>query len=579
MEGSGLLKDTEKNICSVLLDVIIEKGVRDFVCCPGTRNAPLLISVAARDEVRKYHVIDERSAAFVALGISLVCKRPVALICTSGTALLNFSPAIAEAYYQGIPLIVISADRPMQWIDQDDSQTIRQFEALSNFVKKSYELPAFGDNDKELLWYTNRIANDAMIEATGRRKGPVHINVQLSEPLSRKKEREYLQPRLIELIEPDGISNKEIIKNLGEKIAESKVLFVAGFLQPDSRMHKAVAEFCSLPCVVPMAETLSNFHLNDDSCSIDSVLTAYDYADMDSISPDMVISVGGSLVSRILKEYLRRNRNHCEHWALGWHHTTSDCFMSLTKRIECDVARFLHQLAMATRRSLSKKGANTEVSFSDKWRKVREKALALKASFVESAPWSELKAFDIINKMMPENVNLFLSNGTTVRYAQILSRRLPHASYGTRGVSGIDGSTSTAIGGSLIYKGTTLLITGDMSMSYDIGALSLGLASDKMKIIVMDNHGGGIFRFIKATSSLAEREEYFCCAPNLPLKELSAGYGWNYYEATDEDTLINILPGFFSSPVKSILRIVCDGEESASLLREYMRLRFPAGSI
>lgn len=579
MEEPGFLTDTDKNICSVLLDVIIEKGVRDIVCCPGTRNAPLLISVAARDEVRKYHVIDERSAAFVALGLSLVSKRPVALICTSGTALLNFSPAIAEAYYQGIPLIVISADRPMQWIDQDDSQTIRQFEALSNFVKKSYELPAFGDNDKEILWYINRIANDAMIEATGRRMGPVHINVQLSEPLGRKREREYVQPRLIELLEPDGISNKEIIKKLGERIATSKVLFVAGFLQPDSRMHKSVAEFCSLPCVVPMTETLSNFHLNSDSCSVDSVLTAYDYTDIDSISPDIVVSVGGSLVSRKLKEYLRRNSSHCEHWALGWNHTTSDCFMSLTKRIECDTARFLHQLAIAARKRLSQNRADCTPSFSDIWKNAREKALSLKSNFADAAPWSELKAFDIINRMMPENVNLFLSNGTTVRYAQILSRRLPHASYGTRGVSGIDGSTSTAVGGSVIYKGTTLLITGDMSMSYDIGALSLGIVPDRMKIIVMDNGGGGIFRFINTTSSLEEREEYFCCAPILPLKELSAGYGWSYYEASDESSLVETLPCFFSSPKKSILKIVCDGEESASLLREYMKLRFPAGSL
>lgn len=565
--------DTDKEICSVVLDIIHGKGVRDVICSPGTRNAPLLIAAACRDGFRIHHVIDERSAAFVALGIALVSKRPVAMICTSGTALLNYAPAVAEAFYQSIPLIVISADRPMQWIDQDDSQTLRQFEALSNFVKRSYELPAWGDDDKEILWYANRITNDAMIEATGRRKGPVHINIQLAEPLGRKRERIRTPRRLIELIGSDGISNKEIIRELGEKIASSRVLFVAGFLQPDSRLHKSASEFCSLPNVVAMTETLSNLHLGELTCSVDSVLTSYGNDLLDRMAPDIIISIGGSLVSRKLKEYLRRNTDRCEHWSLGWSHTTTDCFMSLTKRIECDTSRLLHQITAVASKSLKRIGKNKVTEYSAFWHKLRKKAMEAKDKFVKDAPWSELKAFNIINSWLPADLNLFLSNGTTVRYAQILSDRLPHASYGNRGVSGIDGSCSTAIGGAKVYKGTTLLITGDMSMSYDVGALSLQEIPDSMKIIVMDNSGGGIFRFISTTSRLEEREEFFCCPPNLPLARLAAGYGWDYMEAKDEDGLRDSLPRLYESRNKAILRVVCPPEKSAALLREYMELK------
>ncbi|MDE5882178.1 MAG: 2-succinyl-5-enolpyruvyl-6-hydroxy-3-cyclohexene-1-carboxylic-acid synthase, partial [Muribaculaceae bacterium] len=537
--------DTDKKFCSILFDVMAEKGVKDVVCSPGSRNAPLLIAAASRDELKKHVVIDERSAAFMALGMAVVSRRPVALVCTSGTALLNYGPAIAEAFYQSVPLVVISADRPEQWIDQDDSQTLRQFEAFSNYVKRSYQLPAFGNDDKELQWYANRIVNDAMIEATSRRRGPVHINIQLGEPLSRKVNRGSDQPRVIDFIGGDSIGNKEIVRELATKIAASKVLLVAGFLPPDSRLHKSVGEICALPNVVAMTETLSNLHLGNDATSIDSVLTAYSADRLDSEVPDLVISLGGSLVSRKLKEYLRRNANQCEHWALGWNHTTSDCFMSLTKRIEVDPARLLHQLAAALRRQPI---LTTVCDFASIWRRLRAEAVRAKSAFVEAAPWSDLKAFDIIFRKLPQDVNLFLSNGTAVRYAQILGERMPHASYCNRGVSGIDGSVSTAIGGAKAYKGRTVVITGDMSMAYDLNALALPDMPGGLVIIVVDNGGGGIFRFIPTTSSLEERERYFCAPPKLPLGQLAPAYGFDYAEASDEEHLSGLLHEIFTMP-------------------------------
>lgn len=564
------MKDTAKQFCSVLFDVLEAHGVRRLVCSPGSRNVPLLIAAAARQDIRKYFVVDERSAGFVGMGISTVSKEPVALVCTSGTALLNYAPSVAEAYYQGLPLIVISADRPVQWIDQDDSQTLRQDEALQNFVKKSYSVPAYGDDDKELMWYVNRIVNDAVNVATTGKPGPVHINVHLGEPLNKKIERTCSDPRVIKTIEADAIANKETIRQLASELATSKVMLVAGFGPPDANLQKSVAEFSKWPNVTVMAETISNLHLHTEDFSVDSVLTAYSTEELDRFSPDIVISIGGSLVSRKLKEYLRRNSDRIRHWSVGYSHTTSDPFMSLTLRIETEPSRFFRNVN-AVLRKLIKKGKTSE--YQKEWRELREAALLVKTHYVEKCEWSELKAFDYILHHLPGNYNLFLSNGTPVRYAQIIPYALPHASYCNRGVSGIDGSVSTAIGGAMEFKGNTLLVTGDLSMAYDVGALGLKQVPERFKIIVMDNQGGGIFRFIPATSNLEEREEYLCQAPDLPVKSLAEGYGWKYFECNSMEELDSNLGNFLSYEGKSIMKIVCDGERSADILKGYMNQR------
>lgn len=561
------MEDTAKKFCSVLFDVLLNKGVRNVVCSSGSRNVPLLLAAAAREGMKKHFVVDERSAGFVGLGISMVKQEPVAIVCTSGTALLNYAPAVAEAYYQSVPLIVISADRPVQWIDQDDSQTLRQDGALENYVKKSYSIPALGEENEEMLWYINRIANDAVIEACEGTPGPVHINIHLAEPLNLKIKKDSIPPRIITKITGDAIANKEIIKDFARQLSESKVLLVAGFSYPDSYLQKAVSEFCQYPNVAVMAETISNLHLEPDAYSVDSILTAYNNAELDELAPDIIISLGGALISRKLKEYLRRNANKCQHWIIGYSHTTIDTFMSLSLRIQTEPARFIKNVGVAMRKF---KVAEEASDYKRLWQERRDKALRVKKDFITNSKWSELKAFDILLNNLPSDYNLCLSNGTAIRYAQIISYKLPHASYCNRGVSGIDGSVSTAIGTGIAYKGRTVLITGDLSMAYDIGALGLKSTPTNFKIIVMDNQGGGIFRFIPSTSNLEEREEYLCQAPLLPLKHLSEGYNWDFYEASDEKTLKEILPIFFESSEKSILKVTCDGNESANILKEYM---------
>ena len=552
---------------------MLSHGVKDVVCSPGSRNTPLILAIAARGELHHHIVVDERAAAFMALGMAVVSRRPVALVCTSGTALLDYAPAIAEAFYQGVPLIVVSADRPDQWIDQDDSQTIRQYGALSNFVKKSYDLPAISAPDEEMRWYANRVVNDAMIEALSSRRGPVHINVRLAPPLGSMEDTPRVHQRTIRMLQGDTSLNRESMNALARIVAEKRVMIVAGFMPPSSRLNRALNVFAEMDGIVVLAETLSNLHLPARCFCVDTLLARNPETYLSENAPELVISFGGALVSRKVKEFLRGCRN-LEHWTVGYHHTTVDCFKSLSMRIEADPEEFFVQLAGRVRKVSKEKGKKETLlsDYKDFWDSAAVKALSQTAEFEKKVDWSDFKAYSIIMRNLPVSANLFLSNGTSVRYAQLFSSRLPHASYCNRGVSGIDGCSSTAIGCAKVYKGgLTVLLTGDMSFSYDIGALQLRDVPDTMRIIVVSNGGGGIFRFIPSTAGLPQREQFFCADPSININAIADAFGWRYYKADDSHSLEKILPDFLSeNGGKRILEIVTPPELSAEILTDFL---------
>lgn len=560
------VNDTAKAYCRTILDVVSAHGVREVVCSPGSRNTPLLIAAAARAELRKHVVADERCAAFMALGIAAAGRKPVALVCTSGTALLNYAPAVAEAFYQGVPLIVITADRPSQWIDQDDSQTIRQEGAFANFIKRTYHIESVENPSEEDCWYVNRIVNDAMTEALSRRQGPVHINISLAPPLGKTIDIPRTAPRMIRLLEAEPMLSNQRMRELADYAAGKKILLIAGFMPPDNELNRAVAELASLPNVYVMAETISNLHLPGRSWNIDTMLSIMDTSDKDSLRPDIIISIGGALVSRMAKAYLREC-TEAENWAVGYFHTTVDCFQSLTLRIEADRSAFLRRVARLMRRD----SRPLRSAYSESWRRMAEKSMVSHSRFLKELPWCEMSALETLLNALPASANLYLSNGTAIRYAQLLMNGMPHACYCNRGVSGIDGCTSTAVGGAMTYGGLTVLVSGDMSFSYDCGALNIREIPDTMRIAVVKNGGGGIFRFIASTSALEQRERYFCADPEVPVEGLARAYGWRYLKASSMTELESALPSFFSAEApKSILEIDCDGILSAEILKSYM---------
>lgn len=536
--------DTANEYCRQIADILSAHGVRTAYCSPGSRNVPLLVAMESCPSIETRVVVDERSCAFQALGHALVGRRPIALLCTSGTALLNFAPAVAEAYYSGVPLIVISADRPMEWIDQDDSQTIRQFGILSHIVKGNFDVRAIPEgNDMqythEMKWTINRIANEAMIKALDGKAGPVHINVQLAEPLGELKDVDRPHERTIKALRcsqsPDAASMREI----AEIALDSKILVIAGFGNPDNKLNRAVKDLVSFPNVVLMAETLANIHVdNGESSMIDSVLSVMTESEKEAMRPDMVISFGGALVSRMLKKYIR-DYPPSRHLSVGYSNYFGDCFKSMTDRIEIESSSFLRHLA-ASMRKIQRSGKQMDsdnTMYADAWLSMREYARTTADEYIKETPWSDLKALDYIFKNIGP-VNLFVSNGTVVRYSQLIPHET-HAEYCNRGVSGIDGSTATAVGGAEAYKGDTLLISGDMSWIYDSGASTLGNLPPGFRMIVIENGGGGIFRFISSTSSLPEHllDRYLCYVTDQDISCIAKAYGIQVMESFDFDSL------------------------------------------
>ena len=554
-----------------LVEVMSLFGVSRVVACPGSRNTPLLIALDRCKDIATQMVTDERVAAFVGLGMALRSNEVVGLVCTSGTALLNMAPAVAEAYYRKVPLVIISADRPSEWIDQDDSQTIRQRDCLSNIVKRSYDLPAT-ERDAD-LWLANRTINDALITATSAPCGPVHLNIQIDEPTGGLESSiGTYSERIISVSSANDVPSDALTSELVEKLAGKKVLVIAGFGSPSPRLNEAMNRMSRIGNVAVLTESLANLHGQYFVNEIDASLACLSKEAQPIYNPDVVITTGGALVSRMIKEYLRRLPNGVEHWHVGHCNTTVDCFRRLSLRVEIDPAGFFDRVSKRLERAERSSNSIDEVwHYSAHWLRLRDAARSWLQSYSARSPWSDLKAFATFIPMIPRGADVHFSNGTPVRYGQLFASRTFHRCDCNRGVSGIDGSTSTALGAQIVAADRpTVLITGDMSAQYDMGALASGLMTPRFKMIVICNGGGGIFHFIKSTRELDIVPRCFDAPCIFPASELAKAFGMSFFTACSEEELKEVFKPFINENERpAMLAIHTDGEMSGRVLREF----------
>ena len=553
---------TNKREVRILLDILKKRGVENFVISPGSRNTPIIIGVARDKHFTSQVVIDERSAAFVALGLSAQIGKPVALVCTSGTAVLNYAPAIAEAYYRNVPLIVITADREPEVIDQNDSQTIRQNNVYANYIKHSCTLPIdIKDEDEEQKLI--KIVDKALTEALTPDFGPVHINVPLREPLAGLSP---VVPLNIELPEQSPlqktISSSEQ-KELIEKISQyKKVMLLASFAEPNEELDRALAKLVELPQVVLLTETISNIKVEGAITTIDRTLAQLTDDNRAESAPELLITFGGSLVSKMIKTLLRayKPKEHIHISECSW---KIDTFSALTWQIDMPVSSLFSLIA--------DKVLPNDSAYNKTWHDLAQRAADKKREYVASVGWSDMKAFSLILPSIPADTYLQLSNGTPIRYAQLFDNYSCLKSTSNRGVSGIDGSTSTAIGAAFGTENMVLLITGDMGFQYDSNALSIANIPSNLKIIVIKNGGGGIFRFLPGTAALPELERYFECVTDVKVKQLAETYSFDFYSATTEEELMRMLPEFYASPNRAIMEVVTPRTQNDIILRNYFK--------
>ncbi len=558
MEGN-----TDKLHVRQLVDLCRQNGVEHVVISPGSRSTPLIIAFNRTEGIRTHVVVDERSAGYYALGIAQRLQQVVAVVCTSGTALLNYAPAVAEAFYQQLPLLVISADRPLSWIDQDDSQTIRQQNVFHNYSKSFYQLQEH-DGDDESHWYNNRQINEAFIKLKSGRRGPVQINVPLKEPLSNVVFTPVKEERLIKRFQPQEMLSDSDMAYLGSVVENStKVLVVASMYNPNSKLLSSLKAIASKPNVVVLTESVSN--LTDDLFVnyIDRTLSRMDKEERDSLKPEVVISFGGAIISRQLKQWLRNSKLK-EHWHIGKGDNIIDTYQQITNDIDVEPDSFIESLS----RYLNGAGQS---DYSSRWDALKTKSDRSHREYLASIGWSDMKAFEYIMKYLPESSMVHLSNGTSVRYHQLFERSNSVEVYSNRGTSGIDGSTSTAVGAASVSDRLTTFITGDISFLYDSNGLWNEGFPKNIRIIVMNNNGGGIFRYIPGPTTLTECERFFETPPNVDIKSLSRAFALDYLVARSEDELNEALKVLYSEDRACVLDVQTPRELNDVILRDYFK--------
>ena len=557
--------NTSSWVCREMARLLVEFNVKTVICSPGTRNAPLLMAFNRNRMLKCHTVIDERSAAFMATGLSQARNEPVAICCTSGSALLNYAPAVSEAFYKGLPLIVISADRPLEWIGQADSQTIRQAGTLDNIVAASYSVSDGCNDDETNRWFVNRTLNEALLMATCPGKNrPVHINIHLSEPLDREVEDSEDEPvRVIKNMLPPPTVPTDVIRKFAlESLKGKKILCVFGNMLPDYQLSKAICKLADNSCVTVIAEDNANLFGNAHLRTPDNLLatiSAYE----ERYYPDVIFYAGGAIVSRSLKEFLRRSGAVC--YRVGTDDNIIDTFLNQAGFFNVPPANFFRALSSAL--MPYRNGSD----YKDRWLEASRASADKSMLELDKMEWCDFSAVAALLKHMPSKFNIQVSNGMAVRYAMNVPDVQFHRFDTNRGVSGIDGCTSTAIGATVDTDRTTILISGDMSAQYDVAALSSGLLSPRFKMVVLGNGNGGIFHIIKATRNLQEVDTLISPEVIFPARQLAEAYGFEFYEARSFEELEESISGFINEKSKpAMLLIDTSTSDSASIYRKYI---------
>jgi 2-succinyl-5-enolpyruvyl-6-hydroxy-3-cyclohexene-1-carboxylate synthase len=551
---------SDKKPVQDFIQLLDQHGIREIIICPGSRNAPFSISLAQDKRFNVHSVVDERSAAFIALGMAQQVDRTVAIICTSGTAVLNFAPALAEAYYQRVPLLIVTADRPIEWIDQGEGQSIRQHQVYRNYVKASYEI-AEEASEGDLVWYNARIMDEAMRIANEGVRGPVHINFPLREPLYNTVQRSSEEIKMIGRAHaPMRLTNDE--SSFLQKRIENieKVMVLAGQMSADDAMLTALRSFSKRSNVIVLTEAHSNLADAAFITTIDRFLAALDDENKQWLQPDLLITVGHNIISRKIKALLRKGDT--KHWHVDISGEGLDTVKKLSKVIPVTPTEFFESMT---------EGADYPSStYKERVLQFHERSAIAAASYMQHAPWSDLKAFAAIHPAIPSGSDVQMGNSSAVRYILLHDARPDLKYFGNRGVAGIDGCTSTALGAAHCSNRLTTLITGDIGFFYDSNALWNNLNASNLRIIVINNGGGGIFRIIDGPNANSqELETYFETAHTRSAAGLAAMYNTPFQSAKDSQSLIDGLMWLYAQKGCAILEVNTPRLENSPVLKAY----------
>lgn len=558
-----------------IAEICAQHGISNAVLSPGSRCAPLTIAFTRHPKITTKTISDERSAAFIGLGVAQYIKSPTVLVCTSGSAAYNYAPAIAEAYFQHIPLFILTADRPPEWIDQLDGQTIKQKNIYGDHVKGSYELPV-DHNHPDTEWHLYRTVNEAINLSKSFPPGPVHINVPLREPFYPEKNETVQFDNNIPVITESQIASTLETSVLNALQTEwnsiQKVLIIGGQSDIDKQHLELLKQVLYKKNVPVVGDIISNLH------SLENIIRHHDIflnnrnnVLLETLQPELLITFGKSVIAKNLKTFLRAYKPKA-HWHIQEAGQVADTYQSLTKILRCSPQYFTKNIALHQDTFALQKQQN----YFNLWEIEERKTTRHLKENLPNKNWSELNAYHFLIPQIPQEYQLHLANSMAVRYANMIGLNHTQADvsvFANRGTSGIDGSNSTALGSALISGKPTLLLTGDMAFFYDRNAFWHNYDYPNLKIIVFNNHGGGIFNTINGPSAQEEYKEYFETDQPLTAKYLAQEFGLEYMLCDTERKLTNTIKAFFEIEKQSaILEIFTNSEVNKETLIQFKKM-------
>ncbi|MFD2934508.1 2-succinyl-5-enolpyruvyl-6-hydroxy-3-cyclohexene-1-carboxylic-acid synthase [Spirosoma flavum] len=542
-----------------IAELLYQKGITDVVVSPGSRSAPLTLAVARHPHLRVRVMADERSACFVALGMAQQSRRPVAVICTSGSAVYNLAPAVVEAFFGQTPLLLLTADRPHEWLHQQDGQTINQVGLFGAHVKRSYDLPP-DYSHPDARWFIERSLNEAITLSQLYPAGPVHINVPLREPFypTADESFSYGPVRVIDVCTAQPTLAPDTWHGLLRQWEQSdRIIIAVGQLPRDPALLAILRKLSDEIGVPVVGEIVGNISRNDVFITrTDTFLAGIDEQTAQSLQPDLLLTIGNSFLTRNLKTFLRQYpaRRH-------WHIQPSidrinDSFQSLTTLIPAEPLAFLEKLFADLDYQRFLQGDDDDDSdshaFLNRWQTLDRQATrliekTLMPSAEQTNQLTDWSAVQLIMEQLPEKSVLHLANSMPVRYANLcgVSERQQISVSANRGVSGIDGCLSTALGAALMTDQLVTLLIGDVAFFYDRNALWSAPVPPNLRIILLNNDSGHIFRIIDGPSRQPELETYFETPHGYTARNTAEDAKLLYTVCDSLDTLGSLLPDFF----------------------------------
>jgi len=566
-------------------------GIERIVICAGSRNAPLTNGFVHHPFFKTYSVVDERAAAFFALGMAQQLKQPVAIVCTSGSALLNFYPAVAEAFYSDIPLVVLSADRMPHRIDIGDGQTIRQTGVFEPHLEASAVLKpdvshataTLMENPMQQLLPTNATAAEVerlqkehqdfnaieiarVLQQSILSQGPVHLNIPMEEPLYGMTE------SLLPLAETEPVKQNpfelpkdfETIKTTWHNAPKKWV--IVGQQAPHVLTQDLINRLCEDPTVVVFTETTSNISHPKRIQSIDSLMAPLELLDdspTKSLAPELLLSIGGMVVSKKIKSFLRKNRPQ-KHWHVDVK-KAYNTYYCLERFIQTTPQHFLESLYTNPSQQL-------QSTFQTEVLKRYHNFISIGKDYLSKLPFSDLFVFQFLSQHLPSDIQIQLANSSSIRYAQLFDWPQNVEFYCNRGTSGIDGSTATAVGAAQINPLPTVLLTGDLSFFYDVNGLWNEALPANFKIILINNQGGGIFRILPGTKDTPAYDRYFETTHTRTAKHIAKAFDLGYLKADSPRSLKRNFSRFITTNHRpQLLEIQTPRKKNDTILLDYFK--------